>query len=123
MSKVEVWIRVDDLITMSKKRTTDKVKQRMHNVLKKWVGRVQRYARRYHTFTSRTGNLVSAILEKTYNLSGKVYISDMQAPYGVFLHNGTRYIKADPFVQRAYDDLMGNMSLDMMDVYEDMMSR
>jgi len=64
---------------------------------------VQVEAQRRHRYHRRTGKLGRAV-KISYNESGgDIYIDDASAPYGKYVHEGTRYWDSDPFLTDAYD--------------------
>lgn len=82
----------------------------LEDVMGTYISRMKRRAKILHRFRSRTGNLVSAIESELYGLSGRVYIDDMVAPYGKFVHNGQRSWAPDPFVYDAVSELEDELS-------------
>ena len=64
---------------------------------------VQAEAKRQHRYTRRTGKLERAVKVERAQDGGSVYLDDGAAPYGKYIHNGTRYIDSDPFLTDAYD--------------------
>lgn len=61
------------------------------------------YARAHHRFENRTGRLRSAVNSNVLKDTVRVRINDRLAPYGKYLHNGTRHIADDPFVEKAVE--------------------
>jgi len=67
------------------------------------------YARHHHDFTTRTGKLEGSVDGKANALGFEVYLNPDQITtnksfnYGVAIHNGTKYIDADPFLMEAFE--------------------
>ena len=64
---------------------------------------VQAEAKRQHRYHRRTGKLERSVKVERAQDGGSVYLDDGAAPYGKYIHNGTRYIDSDPFLTDAYD--------------------
>jgi hypothetical protein len=64
---------------------------------------VQVESKRHHRFHARTGKLTRSVKISADNDGGSIYIDDASAPYGKYIHDGTRRWSADPFVQSAYE--------------------
>lgn len=79
------------------------VKDAVSKTFEYYLDMMKNYARNHHRFSSRTGNLVAAIENKMRYLTGEVYIDDLLAPYGVYVHNGQRSWRPDPFITRAFN--------------------
>jgi hypothetical protein len=60
-------------------------------------------ARAIHRFKSRTGNLEKQTKYRVDNKLNRlaVFISQSKAPYGEFIHDGTRYMAPDQFLSNA----------------------
>ena len=67
-------------------------------------------ARSLHRFQSRTGNLVDSVYAEP-TVDGVEYgISDSQAHYGKYIHDGTRRWRSDPFLLRAVEYYLSKMA-------------
>ena len=108
MSTVEVILDARKLLGFMD--IPDYAEAALEDVMGTYISRMQRRAKILHRFRSRTGNLVSAIESELYGLSGRVYIDDMVAPYGKFVHNGQRTWAPDPFIYDAVAELEDELS-------------
>jgi HK97 gp10 family phage protein len=54
-----------------------------------------------HRFKNRSGNLKRSIQYTSVQNYVDVYINEAMAPYGQFVHSGTKYKSPDPFIQEA----------------------
>jgi hypothetical protein len=59
------------------------------------------YSKNNHRFKSRTGKLQNAIESNTINNKVQLLINNTKAKYGSYIHDGTKYITADPFIDNA----------------------
>lgn len=109
MSTVEVILDAHKLLGYAS--IPDYAEAALGDVLGSYISRITRRAKILHRFRSRTGNLVSAIESEMYGLSGRVYIDDMLAPYGKFVHNGQRTWAPDPFIYDAVAELEDELSI------------
>jgi len=60
-------------------------------------------AKQSHKFTNRTGRLESSIKSRKSGTGVEAYLDTGTAPYAGYIHNGTKYIEADPFLANAAD--------------------
>ena len=60
------------------------------------------YARRYHRYKKRTGNLARATDSKQEGMVNTLYINDSMAPYGEYVHDGQRSWAPDKFLLKAF---------------------
>lgn len=58
-------------------------------------------AKRVHKFQSRTGNLISSLRASVRNEVAEFKISDSQAKYGKYIHDGFKSWRSDPFLYGA----------------------
>jgi HK97 gp10 family phage protein len=65
---------------------------------------VQATAKKQHRYHRQSGKLERAIKVELTNTGGSVYIDDGIAPYGKYVHNGTRKWDSDPFLTEAFDE-------------------
>lgn len=82
-------------------------------VMSSGVKEIQQYARSHHRFQRRTGALIDAISSESFGLSGRVYIDDIIAYYGVYVHEGQRSWAPDQFVYKAVSALLPDLKSDL----------
>lgn len=116
MSTVEVYIVAQELI--GDMAIPDYAAGAMQRILTRGINQMEDYAKSNHRFSSRTGNLLSAIRSDIYNLSGRLYIDDFLCDYGKFVHNGQRSWAPDQFIYDAYDALSDDIASEMRDQLE-----
>lgn len=75
----------------------------VQNGVHKYLAAVQATARRDHRYIRRTGKLLRSVRMETNTDGGSVYIDEGLAPYGKYVHDGTRHISSDPFLYEAAD--------------------
>lgn len=85
----------------------DDIKKALRKQLIKDMIKVKSDAKRDHRFNNRTGKLegnIKASLDEDKDvISGFVYVNDKKVPYAKFVHDGTKNIKADKFLNNALD--------------------
>lgn len=108
MSTVEVYLDARKLLGYA--TIPDYAEAALEEVMFTYLTRIETRAKVLHRFRSRTGSLVAAIESELYGLSGRVYIDDILAPYGKFVHNGQRTWAPDPFVYNAVSQLEGELT-------------
>ena len=64
---------------------------------------VTRDARNKHRYTRRTGTLERAVGSEIVRDVARAYVSDSLAPYGVYVHQGTKHWAEDPFLTNALE--------------------
>lgn len=116
MSTVEVILDAHKLLGFLS--IPDYAEAALEDVMGTYISRIQRRAKILHRFRNRTGNLVSAIESEVYGLSGRVYIDDMLAPYGKFVHNGQRTWAPDPFIYDAVAELEDELTTSLKKTLE-----
>lgn len=67
---------------------------------------VQKKAQIEHRYTSRTHNLERSVKVNTIKGQAKIYIDKVKAPYGQFVHDGTKKWEADPFIEDALEEVL-----------------
>ena len=92
-------------------------------VFKLGLVKMEQDAKAQHRFQSRTGSLVEAIKEETYGLQGRVYIDDLIAPYGVYVHEGQRSWAPDQFIYKAVDRNLSRLKMSLHREYEKVKAR
>lgn len=60
-------------------------------------------AKQEHRYKRRTGRLTSAITSEVRELTGELFIDNNVAQYGIFVHDGQRSWKPDPFIYNSAD--------------------
>ena len=75
---------------------------------------VVQVARSSHRFTSRTGRLVSAIKSRQTGAGAEAYLDTGVAKYAGYIHGGTKYIEADPFLENAVESRQVEVATDIM---------
>lgn len=63
--------------------------------------KIQEYARAQHRFITRTGRLERSITQDVKDLIGDLYINDLVAPYGKYVHEGHGTWAPDQFIYDA----------------------
>lgn len=111
MSTIEVMLDARDLMGIYE--VPDYAEASLMEVLKLGLVQMEQYAKSHHRFQSRTGSLVEAIMSESYGLSGRVYIDDLIAPYGVYVHEGQRTWAPDQFIYKAVSALESRLKLDL----------
>jgi hypothetical protein len=86
-------------------------------VMRSGLTKMESYAKRHHRFKSRTGALISSISSEIYGLSGRLYIDDFIAPYGVFVHEGQRSWAPDQFIYEAASALSSDLRRNLIASY------
>lgn len=66
------------------------VKKRLYAAVQISVGKIDDRAHSEHRFTTRTGQLERSIEENVQGATGAVYLNQNVAPYGIYVHAGTR---------------------------------
>jgi len=64
---------------------------------------ITREAQTRHTFKSQTGRLIESVTPQASSKELSVYLNTHVADYGPMIHEGTKHIKADPFLLRAFE--------------------
>jgi HK97 gp10 family phage protein len=102
--KIDVDIN-DDKLMKSLEQLDEEIIKEIRQVLIKDLNKVKSDAKRDHRFNNRTGKLQnsirSSLTEDKNVIDGFVYVNDKAVPYAKFIHNGTKKIKADPFISDA----------------------
>jgi len=109
MSIIEVMLDARDL--MGVYEIEDYAQASLMEVMKLGTVKMEQDARSNHRFQSRTGSLVEAILSETWGLSGRVYIDDFIAPYGVYVHEGQRSWAPDQFIYKAVSKNLSSLKM------------
>lgn len=76
------------------------------DTLDKLAKEVQTEARQEHRYESKTHNLERATKVKTVKGQAQIYIDKVMAPYGQFIHDGTKKWEEDPFIEDALDKVL-----------------
>lgn len=116
MSTIEVYVVAQELL--GDIAIPDYATDAMQRILTRGIHEMEDYAKSNHRFTSRTGNLISAIRSDIYNLSGRLYIDDFLCSYGKYVHNGQRSWAPDQFIYDAYNTLSDDIASEMKDQLE-----
>lgn len=69
-------------------------------------------ARANHNFTSRTGRLESSIKSRMTATGTEAYLDTGVAPYATYIHDGTKHIKPDKFLEAALDSQAIDKAID-----------
>lgn len=64
---------------------------------------VTREAQTRHQFRSQTGRLVESVTPQASSKELNVYLDTHIADYGPMVHEGTKKMKGDPFLLRAFE--------------------
>jgi hypothetical protein len=107
MSTIEVMLDARDLMGIYE--VPDYAEASLMEVMRSGIKKMESYAKRNHRFRSRTGALISSISSEIYGLSGRVYIDDFIAPYGVYVHEGQRSWAPDQFIYKAVSALQSSL--------------
>ena len=109
---VELEVKLDDsqlpasLNKLAGNFFDDIVEEAVHT----YLDQVAKTAKRSHRYKRRTGALERSIRTDKHDNGGSVYIDDSIAPYGEYVHDGTKHIIADPFLMDAEDNrLLDNL--------------
>lgn len=88
----------------------DSFRRNLRLAVKDSTEKVAEYARENHRFTSRSGNLERAVDTRFSNhgLVGTVFLNKNRAPYGPFVHAGTKPHTITPKNRRALRWVSGN---------------
>jgi HK97 gp10 family phage protein len=71
--------------------------------LKRGALTIQRQAKKVHNYKRRTGDLDKSIQRNSKKLKHEVGFNESVAIYGKFQHDGTRSIKQDLFIPKAWE--------------------
>ena len=61
---------------------------------------VVEYAKKHHRYQNRTGHLTASIGAVLNTYTNKLNVFS-RAPYSKFIHDGTKYIEPDPWIEEA----------------------
>ena len=105
MIRVAVSFDASNLIKATKDLENKQIPQEIHKALVKKFREIKIRAQQKHRFKSRTGNLVNSIRTETKKAEGTIYIDELIAPYGVYVHEGhghtVRKWRPDRFLRNA----------------------
>lgn len=111
MSTIEVMLDARDILGTYD--IPDYAEASLMEVMSSGVKDMQQYARSNHRFKRRTGSLIDAISSDSFGLSGRVYIDDLIAYYGVYVHEGQRSWAPDQFIYKAVSALLPDLKTDL----------
>jgi len=100
---ISVTVRADEVVGgLTSLATTIKPAVVM-GVIYDFLSSVQIEAKRQHRYIRRTGRLERSVKIDRTEDGGSVYIDEGAAPYGKYIHEGTKFIDRDPFLTDAFD--------------------
>lgn len=70
-------------------------------------------ARVRHRYNNRTGNLSHSVRIRRKKYESSIYIDEARAPYGVYVHNGTRRWAPDRYIPEAIEIAMNDAQIFM----------
>lgn len=111
MSTIEVMISARDLL--GNVVIPDYAEARLMEVMQSGTKHMQKYAKTHHRFKSRTGSLIDSISSEVYGLTGRVYIDDFIASYGVYVHEGQRSWAPDQFIYGAVSRMLPDLKMEL----------
>lgn len=111
MSTIEVMLDARDILGIYD--IPDYAEASLMEVMRSGVEGMRQYARSHHRFNRRTGSLIQAMSAEAFGLSGRVYIDDLIAYYGVYVHEGQRSWAPDQFIYKAVSALLPDLKSDL----------
>ena len=84
----------------------------VHDGIGPFVKEIELEARQHHRYQNKSGRLMRAIKSSVDRDSGSVYIDEGSAPYGKYVHDGTRHWASDPFITDAFDRKQADLERD-----------
>jgi len=87
----------------------DAIRSELESELKGIAAVIENEAKSTHNFVSRTGRLESSVTVDYTDTGIRAYLDTGVAPYAGYIHDGTKYISPDPFLERAFTAHVGDI--------------